>query len=251
MSEAQIEVGIHLARNQRKVADQTSFEGSVAATLAKEDVGACIEKVGLIPVVRLASAEDSLFVAEALAEVGISVVEISILQRGSLDVISHLVRHAPGIIVGAGSIFNVDEASRCLDAGAKFLTSDIFVASVVELAAREEILVIPAAFTPTEVMTAWNAGADFVKVAPCDAVGGHNYIRSLKTALPHIRMVAAGGVDQLTAVNFIKAGATSLSVGKELIPDESIWLRQTRRIQELGRRFLAAIDTGRKQTAPS
>jgi 2-dehydro-3-deoxyphosphogluconate aldolase/(4S)-4-hydroxy-2-oxoglutarate aldolase len=97
----------------------------------------------------------------------------------------------------------------------------------------------------TEVISAWDAGADFVKVVPCYAVGGHNYIRTLKAALPQVRLIAAGGVNQVTAKNYIVAGAIGLSVGSELIPTEAILLRQGRRIQELARRFLTAVDNGR------
>jgi 2-dehydro-3-deoxyphosphogluconate aldolase/(4S)-4-hydroxy-2-oxoglutarate aldolase len=249
MSETQILWGDKLVRNQRQVINDVTSEHSIAV-MTKEEVDAVIGKIGVIPAVRLESTEDALFAAEALAEAGIPVVEISMADAGALKVISCLVRRAPGMIVGAGSIFNADTASRCLDAGAKFLTSDIFVPGVVELAVQEKITVIPAAFTPTEVMTAWNAGSDFVKVTPCDMVGGHKYIRFLKAAIPQVRVVAAGGVNQLTALNFIKAGAACLSVSDtELIPGEAIWLRQTRRIQELARRFLSAVDTGRMQAA--
>jgi 2-dehydro-3-deoxyphosphogluconate aldolase/(4S)-4-hydroxy-2-oxoglutarate aldolase len=245
MSEARILVGGDLALPMSQVIAATRFETSIAATLTRQDVCTCIEKIGIIPAVRVESAEDALFAAEALAQIGIPVVEISMNGPGAIDVISQLARHAPRMIVGAGSIFNTDTASRCLDAGAKFLTSDVFVPGVVELAAKEKIAVIPAALTPTEVIAAWHAGADFVKVTPCDAVGSHNYIRSLKAAMPQVRLIAAGGVNQLTALNFIKAGATALGVGKELIPDEAIWLRQTNRIQELARRFVNSVLNGR------
>jgi 2-dehydro-3-deoxyphosphogluconate aldolase/(4S)-4-hydroxy-2-oxoglutarate aldolase len=245
MSEARILVGGDLALPMSQVIAATRFETTIAATLTRQDVCAFIEKIGIIPAVRVESAEDALFAAEALAQVGIPIVEISMNEPGAIDVISQLARHSSRMIVGAGSIFNADTASRCLDAGAKFLTSDVFVPGVVELAAKEKIAVIPAALTPTEVIAAWNAGADFVKVTPCDAVGSHNYIRSLKAAMPQVRLIAAGGVNQLTALNFIKAGATALGVGKELIPDEAIWLRQTNRIQELARRFVNSVLNGR------
>jgi 2-dehydro-3-deoxyphosphogluconate aldolase/(4S)-4-hydroxy-2-oxoglutarate aldolase len=245
MSAGRILVGDDLALATGQVIAATCFETSVAATLTREEVCACIEKIGIIPAVRVESAEDALFAADALAQVGIPVVEISMNERGAIDVISHLARHVPRMIVGAGNIFNTDTASRCLDKGAKFLTSDVFVPGVVELAAKEKITVIPAALTPTEIIAAWNAGSDFVKVTPCDAVGGHNYIRSLKAAMPQVRLIAAGGVNQLTALNFIKAGATALSAGRELIPDEAIWLRQTNRIQELARRFASSVLNGR------
>jgi 2-dehydro-3-deoxyphosphogluconate aldolase/(4S)-4-hydroxy-2-oxoglutarate aldolase len=245
MSEAQILLGVTPDWNRRQVAGRNAAQDSVAATQMKEGVDARIEKIGVIPAVRLDSSEDALFVAEALAEAGVPVVEISMAGLGALDVISRLAQQASGMIVGAGGLFNTDAAGQCLDAGAKFLTSDIFVPGIVELAAKQSITVIPGALTPAEIMTAWNAGANFVKVTPCDAMGGHSYVRSLRAALPQVRLVAAGGVNQLTALSFIKAGAAALSAGNELIPEEAIWLRQTRRIQELARRFRNAVDAGR------
>jgi 2-dehydro-3-deoxyphosphogluconate aldolase/(4S)-4-hydroxy-2-oxoglutarate aldolase len=245
MSEARVLVGDHLTRPMGQVNATTGFEWSAAATLTRREICALMERVGIVPAVSVESAEDALFVAEALAEVGIPIVEISMNGHKAIDVISHLARRFPKTIVGAGSIFDKDTASRCLGAGAKFLTSDVFVPGCVELAANEKVAVIPAALTPTEIMAAWNAGADFVKVTPCDAMGGHTYIRSLKAAIPQVRLIAAGGVNQLTALNFIRAGATALSVDKELIPGEAIWLRQTNRIQELARRFLSSVHNGR------
>jgi 2-dehydro-3-deoxyphosphogluconate aldolase/(4S)-4-hydroxy-2-oxoglutarate aldolase len=245
MSEMRILVGDDLALPIGQIIAPTGFESSVPATLTREEVCARIERVGMIPAVRVESAEDALFAADALAQVGIPVVEISMNGPTAIEVISRLVQRSPKTIVGAGSIFDKDTASRCLSVGAKFLTSDVFDPGIVELAAKEKIAAIPAALTPTEIISAWNAGADFVKVTPCDAMGGHNYIRSLKAAIPQVRLIAAGGVNQLTALNFIKAGATALHVGKDLIPDEAIWLRQTNRIQELARRFLSSVHDGR------
>jgi 2-dehydro-3-deoxyphosphogluconate aldolase/(4S)-4-hydroxy-2-oxoglutarate aldolase len=245
MSEARVLVGDHLTLPMGQVIATSGFEKSAAATLTRREVCALMERVGIVPAVSVESAEEALFVAEALAEVGVPIVEISMNGHKAIDVISDLVRRSPKTIVGAGSIFDKDTASRCLGAGAKFLTSDVFVPEFVELAAKEKVAVIPGALTPTEIIAAWNAGADFVKITPCEAMGGHNYIRSLKTAMPQVRLIAAGGVNQLTGLNFIKAGATALSVGKDLIPGEAIWLRQANRIQELARRFLNSVQNGR------
>jgi 2-dehydro-3-deoxyphosphogluconate aldolase/(4S)-4-hydroxy-2-oxoglutarate aldolase len=245
MSEKRILVGDDRALPIGQIIATIGFESSVAATLTRQEVCALMERVGIVPAVSVESAEDALFVAEALAEEGIPILEISMNGHKAIDVISHLAQRFPKTIVGAGSILEKDTASRCLAAGAKFLASDVFVPGVVELAAQEKVAVVPGALTPTEIIAAWNGGADFVKVTPCDAVGGHDYIRSLKTAMPQVRLMAAGGVNQRTALNFIKAGATALGVGKELIPDEAIWLRQTNRIRELARRFLSSVQNGR------
>jgi 2-dehydro-3-deoxyphosphogluconate aldolase/(4S)-4-hydroxy-2-oxoglutarate aldolase len=217
-----------------------------AAHLTKEQVRDRIEQIGVIPAIRVASTEDALFAAETIAEAGIPVVEISMTVPGSMGVISHLAKHVPEVIIGAGGILNAKTAHQCLDQGAKFLTSDGLVLDIVEFASKESAVVIPGALTPTEIIAAWNAGSDFVKVYPCNAVGGPRYIRSLKAALPQARLIAAGGVDQLTALDFIAAGAAAIGVGKELFPDEAIWLRQERRIQELARRFMSFVAKGRR-----
>jgi 2-dehydro-3-deoxyphosphogluconate aldolase/(4S)-4-hydroxy-2-oxoglutarate aldolase len=223
----------------------TEFEHPAGARQTKSEISACIEDTGVIPFVSEASPEDALFVAEALLAAGIPIVEISMNAPGAIDVISRLVKHVPTMIVGAGSIRSVDTACKCADAGAKFLTTDGAISGVVEFAAEEDLVAIPGALTPTEVISLCDAGADFVKVVPCHAVGGHKYIQSLKAAVPPARLIAAGGVTQLTALNYVMAGVAGLSVGEELIPKEAIVLRQARRIQELARRFLTAVQNGR------
>jgi 2-dehydro-3-deoxyphosphogluconate aldolase / (4S)-4-hydroxy-2-oxoglutarate aldolase len=229
----------------KQITQTTQFEYPIAAILAREEVCSCIEDSGVLPNLSISSIEDALFVANALLGAGIPMIEISMNARDALDIISHLVKHAPTIIVGGGSVRNADMAGKCIDAGAKFLASDGLVAGVVERAAKDKIATISGGLTLTEVISAWDSGADFVKVVPCYAVGGPNYIQTLKASIPQARLIAAGGVNQLTALNYIKAGATSLGVGIELIPTEAIALRQSRRIQELARRFLTAVDTGR------
>jgi 2-dehydro-3-deoxyphosphogluconate aldolase/(4S)-4-hydroxy-2-oxoglutarate aldolase len=237
---------MNMAQTMGPIVDGFDLEISTSvATPTKEKVRRRIAEIGIIPAIRVISEEDGFFAAEALAEAGIPIVEICTTFPGALRVISHLVASLPDMIVGAGSILNTDTARRSLDEGAKFLTTDGFVPEVVEFAANEEIVIFPGALTPTEVIAAWKAGSDFVKVVPCDAVGGHNYIRSLKTALPQVKLIAAGGVNQQTALKFITAGASALGVGRDLIPAEAIRLRQAQRIQELARRFLSAVESGR------
>jgi 2-dehydro-3-deoxyphosphogluconate aldolase/(4S)-4-hydroxy-2-oxoglutarate aldolase len=233
------------ARTTERVKHSNQFEYPAAATLTKGEISACIEDTGVIPSVSEASTEDALFVAEALVGAGIPIIEISMNDPDAIDVISHLVKHAPTMIVGGGSIRNTEYARKCLDAGARFLATDGVIPGLVEYAAKENLVTIPGALTLTEVISLWDAGADFVKVVPCYAVGGHKYIQTLKAVVPPARLIAAGGVNQLTALNYATAGVAALSLGKELIPTEAIVLRQARRIQELGRRFLAAVDNGR------
>jgi 2-dehydro-3-deoxyphosphogluconate aldolase/(4S)-4-hydroxy-2-oxoglutarate aldolase len=216
----------------------------------KEEVRARIVEIGIIPAVRVSSAEDARFAAEAVSQAGIPIVEITMTVPGAIDVISHLVQRVPDMIVGAGSLLDVETARECLAAGASFLTSDGLDEKVVELAGKEGCAVLPGALTPTEVITAWKIGADFVKVVPCAPVGGESYIRALKAMLPQALLVAAGGVNQLTAANFILAGATALGVGSELIPQNAIHMREAARIRVLAQRFLGYVKSARAQMAP-
>jgi len=245
LNETRIVVQGDLARTAEQVSQTSQFDYPAAETLTKHEVCACIEDTGIVPSVAEASTEDAVFVAEALVEAGIPIIEISMNVSDAIDIVSHLVKHAPTTIVGVGSVRNADIARRCVEAGARFLSTDGLTPGVVEFASNEKLAAISGALTLTEVISAWDAGSDFVKVVPCYAVGGHNYIRTLKAAVPQARLIAAGGINQLTAVNYIMAGAAALEVGKALIPTEAIVLRQARRIQELAHRFLTAVDNGR------
>ena len=215
----------------------------------KEHVHARIEEVGIIPAVRLHSAEHARYAAQALHRAGIPIAEITMTVPDALKVISNLASELPEIIVGAGTVLDVETAQGCLDAGAKFLTSTGFVAEVVAFARKNGILVIPGALTPSEVIQAWKAGADFIKIFPCGPLGGENYIRALKAPFPQVPMVAAGGVNQQTALGYIVAGASALGVGGELIPKEALEQRQEERVHELARRFLAKVREGRSRLA--
>jgi 2-dehydro-3-deoxyphosphogluconate aldolase / (4S)-4-hydroxy-2-oxoglutarate aldolase len=215
--------------------------------MKKEEVRARIQEIGIIPAVRVSSAEDARFAAEAVARGGIPIVEITMTVPGAIDLISDLVQHAPEMIVGAGSVLDKQMAQLCLNAGARFLTNEGLDLEIVEFAVKEDVVVFPGALTPTEVITAWKAGSDFVKVVPCAQVGGDSYIRALKAALPQVPLIAAGGVNQQTAANFIQAGAIALGVGGALIPRESIRLRQSERIRELASRFVNFVKDARGQ----
>ena len=215
----------------------------------KERVRTSIEEIGVIPALRMFSAEDARFAADAVAGAGIPIVEVTMTVPGALEVITDLVRHNPDFIVGAGTIFDLDTARRCLEAGASFLTSTGLDLAVVEFAVAKGVVVLPGALTPTEVMTAWRAGADFVKIFPCAQVGGPAYIKALKAPFRHVPLIAAGGVNQQTAGDFIRAGAVALGIGKDLIPQESIKRRQPHRIQELAHRYLTMVRTARGHPA--
>src|SRR5580704_337953 len=214
-------------------------------SMKKEEVCALIREVGIVPAIRVSSADDAHFAAEAVAAGGINIVEMTMTVPRAVDLISHLVRHHPKMVVGAGTVLDTETAHRCLDAGASFITAPGFDIDIVEFAAKENLAVLPGALTPTEVVIAWKAGCDFIKVFPCSGVNGESHIKALHTALPQIPLIAAGGVNQKSASAYIVAGATAIGVGTELIPTESIRRRQADRIQELARRFIKFVKDGR------
>jgi len=217
--------------------------------MKKEEVRARIEQIGIVPAVRFRSAEDARFATQAVSQGGIPILEITMTVPGAIDLIADLARNSPDVIVGAGTIFDTETANRCLDAGARFLTSPGFDLQLVEFAINKDTVVLAGALTPTEVTMAWKAGADFVKVFPCSLVGGDKYIKALKGPFRHVPLIAAGGVNQLTAANFILAGACAIGVGGELVPEEAIQQRQEERIHELARRFVGFVTKARAQIA--
>jgi 2-dehydro-3-deoxyphosphogluconate aldolase/(4S)-4-hydroxy-2-oxoglutarate aldolase len=213
--------------------------------MTKNEVCSLIKEIGIIPAIRVSSGADAHFAAEAVTRGGIPIVEITMTVLGAVDLISHLVRHDPKTVVGAGTVLDVDTARRCVDAGASFLTAPELYLDVVTLATKENLAVLPGALTPTEVAAAWRAGADFVKVFPCAPVGGDKYIKAVHTSLPHIPLIAAGGVNQKTASSYILSGAIAIGVGTELIPTEAIERRQPERIRELALRFAGFVKEAR------
>ena len=211
----------------------------------KQQVRSRIEELGIIPSIRVSTTEDALFAAEAVARGGIPIIEVTLTVPDAIKGISHSVQNAAGVIVGAGSVHDVETARRCLEAGANFLSSDGLDPDTVKFAVKENVVVIPGTLTPTGVIAAWKLEPDFVKVVPCGHIGGDSYIKDLKAMFPAVPMIAAGGVNQRTAFSFIAAGAIALGIGGELIPREAIRRRQPDRIAELARRFLNAVSSAR------
>jgi 2-dehydro-3-deoxyphosphogluconate aldolase/(4S)-4-hydroxy-2-oxoglutarate aldolase len=216
----------------------------------KEYVRERIKAVGIVAAIRLRSKEDALFAAEAVRQGGVPIIEIAMTLDGATDVISELRKHNAELIVGAGSVLNEEMAQACLDAGAQFITSDRLHPLIVKCAAKYEVVAFPGALTPSEVVAAWEAGSDFVKVVPCAQIGGEAYIRSLHAMFPRIPLIAAGGIDQQTASKYILAGAVALGVGRDLIPGEAIRRRQEGRIHELARRYVGFVKSAREGKLP-
>jgi 2-dehydro-3-deoxyphosphogluconate aldolase/(4S)-4-hydroxy-2-oxoglutarate aldolase len=218
--------------------------------LKKNEVCDLIREIGVIPAIRVSSTEDAHFAADCVRSGGIPIVEITMTVPDAVKLISHLASHHPTMVVGAGTVLDTETARQCVDAGASFLTAPSFDLTVTEFAAKHEIAVLPGALTPTEILSAWRAGGDFVKVYPCPDVGGDKYIKALKTALPQIPLMAAGGVTQQTATSYFLAGAAVIGVGKELIPRDAIEHRESARIRELARRFLTFVAEARHRMQP-
>jgi 2-dehydro-3-deoxyphosphogluconate aldolase/(4S)-4-hydroxy-2-oxoglutarate aldolase len=213
--------------------------------MKRESVRALIEEIGILPCVRVTSQDLALFAAETVYAAGIPIVEITLTVPGALEVINSLANRLPDMAVGAGTVLDEDLARRSVEAGARFLTSPGYVPEVMAYAKKVDVAALPGALTPTEIIAAWKAGADFVKIFPTGLVGGVEYLRALKVPLPQIPLIATGGVNQQTACEFIVAGATAIGVGGELLPKEALHLRQEDRIHELAGRFIAAVKDAR------
>jgi 2-dehydro-3-deoxyphosphogluconate aldolase/(4S)-4-hydroxy-2-oxoglutarate aldolase len=207
-------------------------------------VRTCIQKVGIIPAIRTDSAEAAEFAAETLRGAGIPVVEITMTTPGALDVIKHLSRQTKDLVIGAGTVFDVDTARRCLDAGAHFVTSPGFDPDVV-LAVKGHAVTMPGALTPSEVTRARLVGADFVKVFPIMPAGGPAYLRALVAPFQDVHFIAAGGIEHQVVAPLFAAGATAIGVGRELIPRRAVEERRVDWIAELARRFVKLVTEAR------
>lgn len=218
--------------------------------MKREEVRKKIQEIGIVAAIRVNSKEDALFAAEAVQSGGILIVEIALTVPGATEVISQLAKRYPELIVGAGSVLNADKAKTCLDVGAQFLTSDGLHLAVVQFAAKNEVVIFPGALTPTEVITAWSEGCDFVKLVPCPKIGGETYFHSLHTMYPQIPLIAAGGVNQDSASRYIVAGAVALGIGTALIPADAVRRLDVDRIRELAHRFLGYVRSAREGRLP-
>src|SRR5437660_6240853 len=218
----------------------------------KQEVRDRVLEIGIVPVVRAPSPGEARIAAAAVCQGGIPIVEITMTVPGALDVIRELAKNsASDVLVGAGTVLNAEAARRCLDAGAQFLVSPGLNLQTVELAVREEKLMMAGALTPTEVITAWEAGADLVKVFPCGQVGGAKYIKALRGPLPQVPLVPTGGVSLHTAAEFVEAGAAALGVGGELVQSDALRPGKPEVIVENARKFLAVVKEARARMTAS
>jgi 2-dehydro-3-deoxyphosphogluconate aldolase/(4S)-4-hydroxy-2-oxoglutarate aldolase len=212
----------------------------------KQEVRRRIEEIGIVPVVRASSSREACLAAEAVCKGGIPIVEITMTVPGAIEVIRELAKSCGSeVLIGAGTVLNAEDARRCFDAGAQFLVTPGFNRATVEFAARESKLIMAGALTPTEIIEAWTAGSDFVKVFPCGQVGGAKYITALKGPLPQIPLVPTGGVSLSTAAEFIEAGAAALGIGGELVQAEALKSNKPELIVETARKFLEIVASTR------
>jgi 2-dehydro-3-deoxyphosphogluconate aldolase / (4S)-4-hydroxy-2-oxoglutarate aldolase len=217
--------------------------------MTKQQVRNRIVEIGIVPVVRAASAQQAMQAAEAVCAGGIPIVEITMTVPGAIDVITQLAKSMGNdVLIGAGTVLDAEAAERCIDAGADFLVSPGFDLATVQFAKQQGKLIMAGALTPTEVITAWKAGSDFVKIFPCGTVGGAKYIKALKAPLPQVPMVPTGGVNLETAADFIRAGADALGIGGELISAAACKSGNLSVITEAARLYVDIVQEARRQT---
>ena len=205
-----------------------------------------IRETGVIPVVRATSADEAMRAIDAIREGGISVLEITMTVPGAVKVIEEVSkRYGKDALVGAGTVLDPETATACIESGAQFVVSPALNLETIACCRQREIAVMPGALTPTEVVNAWNAGADFVKVFPAGAVGGPSYLKALKAPLPQIELVPTGGVSLKTAADFIRAGAAALGVGADLVDLNAIREGQSAVITERAKQFIEIVREAR------
>ena len=214
--------------------------------MTKTEVLKTIRDIGIIPVVRAQSADEAMKAIDAIRDGGISILEITMTVPGAIGVIEQVsARYGSEAVVGAGTVLDGETARACILAGARFVVSPSLNLDTIEVCRRYGIAVMPGALTPTEVVQAWSAGADFVKVFPAGALGGASYIKSLKAPLPQIELIPTGGVSLKTAADFIKAGASALGVGADLVDVKAIREGQENVITERAREFVRIVQEAR------
>jgi 2-dehydro-3-deoxyphosphogluconate aldolase/(4S)-4-hydroxy-2-oxoglutarate aldolase len=212
----------------------------------KSEVLKRIRETGIVPVVRAASSVEAMRVVDAIKEGGINVLEITMTVPGAVAMIEEVAkRFGNDVTVGAGTVLDAATARACMLAGAQFIVSPSLNVETIEMCRRYSIAVMPGALTPTEVMMAWQAGADMVKVFPCSAMGGASYLKSLKAPFPQVELIPTGGVSLKTAADFIRAGASALGVGSDLVDTKAIRAGEPEKITQSARAYLEAVREAR------
>jgi 2-dehydro-3-deoxyphosphogluconate aldolase/(4S)-4-hydroxy-2-oxoglutarate aldolase len=212
-----------------------------------EEVKQHIESIGLVPVLRARSIPEAHALVEAIVAGGITVIEVTMTVRGAIGLLRDLkTKYGSDVLLGSGTVTTADEAEATIEAGAEFVVSPSLHLDVIAKTKELGKVSIPGALTPTEVVTAWNAGADYVKVFPCSAMGGPSYLKALKAPFPHIKLIPTGGVTVATAADFIKAGALALGVGSDLVNAAAIAEGKSWIVTDMARAYLDVIGETKK-----
>lgn len=218
--------------------------------MTREEVRLKIASAGIIPVIRASAAKKALMAADALRNGGISVIEVTLTVPGAETVIESLCRDsATGLLVGAGTVTDVEGAKQCLDAGAQFIVSPGLDVETLNFVTSKKVLMIAGALTPSEILAAWKSGSDIVKIFPCNAVGGASYIKSLRGPFPQIPFIPTGGVNLKTAADFILAGSEALGIGSQLVPASALENGKPEEITELAKQFIQIVREARNSAA--
>ena len=216
--------------------------------MTSKEILAFITEVGIVPIVRTSSAEGAIQAVEAIYAGGVRAAEITMTVPGAIRALEKLADRFGGkIVLGAGTVLDPETARACMLAGAEFFVTPSLRLSTIEMAKRYSKVICPGALTPTEVLTAWEAGADVVKIFPCGNVGGPKYIKALKGPFPQIEMIPTGGVNLETTGDFLKAGACAVAVGSELVDAKSVKEGRFDIIENRARQYLAAIAKARSE----
>lgn len=212
----------------------------------KAEVIQKIKDIGVVPVVRANSPEEALQAVEAIKAGGVPILEITMTVPGAVKVIEKIAdQFGDEVVLGAGTVLDPETARACILAGATFVVSPALNLATIELCRRYSVPICPGALTPTEVVTAWQAGADFVKVFPCSAMGGSSYIKGLKAPLPQVELIPTGGVNLNTAADFIKAGSSALGIGADLVDLKALREGNAAKITESAKQFVQIVKDAR------
>lgn len=219
--------------------------------MQKSEVLSRIESTAMIAMLRMPSADDALEMAEVLIEAGLSCLQVPLTVPGALDVIAELLQtYGDGVVIAAGTVLSEREAEACLKAGAHLIVSPVFDQATVSRCNEAGVVVIAGGLTPTEVLGAWRAGADLVRLYPC-ALGGPAYVKFLRTPLPHVPLVPAGGVSLQTAADFIAAGAAALEVDLDLVDLDALRGGRTQDIVTNARLYVDVVTQARSLVSGS
>jgi 2-dehydro-3-deoxyphosphogluconate aldolase/(4S)-4-hydroxy-2-oxoglutarate aldolase len=204
-----------------------------------------LQEIGLVPVLRAESVEQALALAAAIADGGVTVLEITMTVPGAIQVMRKLAEQRPDILIGAGTVLDAETARMCILEGAQFVVSPALNLQTIEMCHRYSVAVLPGALTPTEVVTAWQAGADVVKIFPASAMGGAKYLTALRGPLPQVKMIPTGGVMLGTAAEFLEAGAFALGVGSDLVSVKAIADGRPDVVTQIAKKYLEIVQTFR------